>query len=379
MLPRRNPAALLRPMPAAAEITVLHYTGARDDRGGIMSMLRALSTEARFKSLLGVDRAFAPAISFLPAVHFSRVDAEVIGARTIWCARHVAREAQAWLASEPDRVFHAHSRAGMVAALWLARRGERRVVASVHCYGRHRWFYRWAARELKDRLYWLTPAMKRYYGIDPGGSWNQCMPPCIADAMVTTTAHSRRDRQKPVRLAGAGLLAEWKGWHLMLEAFALLPASVRARLHFTHIGSSDASTASIRYAKTLRERTAALGLTQNIQWSGEQASSRPLLEASDCAVVLSSHEPFSMVMLEALALRVPVLASAAGGPSDVLQAGSNGWFFQPDDAGDLARQLAMLAETDALEAAQVTTEHVQRFRASVVGAEWGEIYRRLLG
>ena len=33
-------------------------------------------------------------------------------------------------------------------ALWLARAGERRVVVSVHCYGRQRWFYRWAARQL---------------------------------------------------------------------------------------------------------------------------------------------------------------------------------------------------------------------------------------
>ena len=34
-----------------------------------------------------------------------------------------------------------------------------------------------------------------------------------------------------------------------------------------------------------------------------------------------------------------MLASQAGGPSDVLEPGVNGWFFRPNDAADLRAKL----------------------------------------
>ena len=49
-------------------------------------------------------------------------------------------------------------------------------------------------------------------------------------------------------------------------------------------------------------------------WRGEQTSSRALLEQCDCAVVLSREEPFSMVMLEALARRRARAGEPGGRP-----------------------------------------------------------------
>ena len=353
--------------------TVLHYTGSDDDRGGVMSVLHALAGAGRFACVLGVNPNFVsrrtPA---LPVLEFPRIDGEIIGAKTFWRARAVARAAQRWLAEDRTRIFHAHSRAGLVVALWLARAGGRRVVASVHCYGRQRWFYRWAARQLDGRLYWLSPAMKRYYGVTAGEAWAQCIPGCVP-AVAENQAQRKRDPAR-LRLGGVGALVEWKGWHLIPEALAKLPAKIRARVRFDHIGGAGGDAESQRYAARLRARTGELGLAESVMWRGEQVSSAAFLREIDCLVVASDHEPFSIAVLEALAAGVPVLAADTGGAQDLIERERSGWFFRSGDSEALAEAIARLAEDSAWARIAVGPETVQPFTAPVIAARWESVY-----
>ncbi len=341
-----------------------------------MSVLRALAGTDRFAGVLGVNPGFvqrrAPA---LPVLALPRIDGEIIGAKTFWRARAVAREVRRWLAVDRARVFHAHSRAGLVAALWLARAGERRVVASVHCYGRQRWFYRWAARRLDGRLFWLSPAMKRYYGVTMDDAWAQCLPGCVP---VPADAPVRRPRDPArLRLGGVGALVAWKGWHLLPEALAQLPADVRARVRFDHIGGAGIDAASQAYAARLRELTAAHGLEDRVSWHGEQASSAKFLREIDALVVASDHEPFSIAVLEALAAGVPVLAADTGGAQDLIEAERSGWFFRNADAAALAGAIARLTQVDAWARIDVGPEMVRRFTAPVIAEQWERVYAAL--
>ena len=76
------------------------------------------------------------------------------------------------------------------------------------------------------------------------------------------------------------------------------------------------------------------------------------LNLADLLVVPSHHEPFGQVLLEAMAVRVPVLATRSGGPLDfVVDSGSeaNGWFCDVDDVASLAEtMLAALADQTEL-------------------------------
>jgi glycosyltransferase involved in cell wall biosynthesis len=312
----------------------------------------------------------------LAAVEFPRVAGETIGLANAWRTRAVARAVRAWLRGDPRRIFHGHSRAGLLVALWLARAGERRVIVSVHCYGKQKWFYRWAARRLGARLFWLTPAMKQYYRVADAGTWAQCIPGCVPAGVVAPTARGRA-ADGLVRLGGVGALVAWKRWHLVLDALARLPGAVRAKLRFTHIGGADASPESARYAAALQAQTTALGLDEVVQWRGPQPSAAPLLAGIDGLIVASQREPFSVAMLEALAAGVPVLAADSGGARDVIVPPRNGWFFRSGDAGDLARALTMLAESDALALARVEPEQLRSFTAPVVAEQWAGIYARL--
>ncbi len=365
--------------PSDAPPTVLHYTGADDDRGGIVSAILAMQSAGRFAGVLGVNRGFrAGRSSGFPRLEFLPLAGERLGVATFWRARSVAREVQHWIQAEPNRVYHGHSRAGLAVALWLARRGERRAVVTVHCYGRQRWFYRWAARQLGSRLFWLTPAMKRHYGVEAPATWAHCLPGCLPDEQIDAGYPPRDYTRRPLRLAGIGALVEWKQWHAVLEALAVLPPSSRDQFRFEHIGAGEDSGGSRRYAGELRAQTVRLKLEQHVTWRGAEPSSRRLLAEANCLLVPSRGEPFSMAMLESLAAGVPVLAAAGGGPGDVLTPGLNGWLFDPARPGALAARIQELLHPDALAGIRIEAEQLRAYRASTVAEAWRKVYRDCL-
>ncbi|AWI08443.1 glycosyltransferase family 4 protein [Ereboglobus luteus] len=376
---------------------VLFYLGYDDDRGGICSFLRALSTAAapHFEMTLGVNEAAQFDRLALPVIEFPIINGETISPRTFLRARIIARAAREWLRADPRRVFHGCSRTGLLVALWLAHWGERRVAATVHHYGRHRWFYRRAARTLTPgkRLFFLSPEMSRYYGLPPQ-SWDDCLPPCIVPGTRascpqneppklfenTKRAGFPRSRGEIIRAAGIGAIVRWKRWEFVLDALAQLPAYIRAQWHFTHIGANDGTEDSIRYERELRERTRALNLETRVTWLGQQPSSAPLLRETDVLLVPSDNEPFSIARIEAFDADVPSISADSGGARDLITTTPpvNGWFFRTGDAADLARALAHLAETNALAQARIDRDSLRRFSADHSARQHAQVYAGLL-
>jgi glycosyltransferase involved in cell wall biosynthesis len=357
-------------------LTVLHYVGADDDRSGIISVIRAMAGINFFDCLLGVNPGFVQhRFPLLRTLELSRVQGEVIGWSALWRARTVGREVRRWLDGGPRRMFHGHSRAGLLVALWLHRAGERRVIVTVHCYGLQRWFYRWAAAQLGERMIWLTPAMKAYYGVGKR-TWDGCVP----NSLPHTPSPPRHAALISSRLilGGAGQLVPWKGWHVVIESLALLTPSIRGRIEFRHIGTTNDTAESAAYARELVRLAEERGVEAQVKWLGWQSSSAQLLTEIDCLVVPSDHEPFSMVALEALFAGLPVLAADTGGPTDFVTEGQNGWFFRTGEARDLARVITMLLESSALAAIEIETTALRRFTTQEIAPQWARIYERTL-
>jgi len=308
----------------------------------------------------------------LETLELPRAAGERIDARNLWRARAVARAIREWLHADARRLYHGHSRAGLLAGLWLARMGERRVVVSVHCYGRRRWFYRWAARRLGRRLFWLSPAMKRHYGLG-GDSWEQCIPGCAGAAPDVRARRAWRSGGV-LRLGGAGALVRWKRWELVLAALRQLSPDARAAVEFRHIGGAEATAGARRYAATLRERSAGLPVT----WCGWRADPASFYEEIDGLVVASENEPLSVAMLEALMAGIPVLAADSGGAVDVIRPPANGWLFRSGDAADLADVIRRLLAPDGAARATIDAESLRRFAPAAVAAQWRDVYARLL-
>jgi glycosyltransferase involved in cell wall biosynthesis len=355
--------------------TVLHYVGYDHDAGGIVAVVRALASTGRFHCLLGLNRGSRHELRpELPVTGFSRVAGETIGVVNWIRSRRVAREVQAWMREDQRRIFHGHSRAGLLVAGWLHRWGERRVVVSVHCYGTQRWFYRRAAQEHGDRLFWLTPAMRRHYGL-PDDGWKQCLPGGMAEDRFGVRPAPRIPGR--LRLGGAGEISVRKKWETVLGAIASLPRDLRPVVSFEHIGAPAPGFG--RWAEALQSVAEKAGISGQVIWRGSEASSRRLLSEIDLLAVPSDHEPYSMILQEALAAGVPVIAADSGGPSDVVRPGENGWLFRTGDPSDLARVIRERLATRDWETMDRTAIRATARRASEVAERWEEVYARIVG
>jgi hypothetical protein len=354
---------------------VLHFIGYNDDRGGIVAMIRALSAAARFRSVLGVNPGCVQhGRPPMPVMELPRIEGESINLANFGRAWTVARRVRDWMDENPHRVFHGHSRAGLLVALWLHLWGERRVVVSVHCFGRHRWFYRLVHGLFGSRLLWYSPAMKRHYGLKDL-SWSGCMPNGLS-ATLPMAMRGGPASGTVLRLGGAGAMVGWKRWDLVLEALARLPASAKVR--FIHIGGALDSAESRACERDLRAQTEKLGLSDRVEWRGWQPSSAALLAEVDAVVVPSDGEPFSMIALEAMFAGVPVIATRGGGPEDFVLEGVNGWLVPPGEAAALAARLESLAQPAAWAGLRVVPEHLRRFSMTeTLAARWVEIYSSL--
>lgn len=97
----------------------------------------------------------------------------------------------------------------------------------------------------------------------------------------------------------------------------------------------------------IEARIERLGLKDAVRITGFQSDVRPLLAASDVAV-LTSHavETFSIAALEALSLGKPMVLTRIGGAAEQIQPGENGFLYEAGDIGALTGHLSALAAPD---------------------------------
>ena len=134
-------------------------------------------------------------------------------------------------------------------------------------------------------------------------------------------------------LAIVAQITPWKGQLDAIEAFSLIRRQhPHARLLV--VGEPKFVFASTRYDNTayLEELHAAverLGLAGSVYFLGERADVPDVMAAADLLLVPSWEEPFGRTIIEAMAMGVPAVATAAGGPSEIIDDGDDGVLLPP--------------------------------------------------
>ncbi|EIK54462.1 group 1 glycosyl transferase [Stutzerimonas stutzeri TS44] len=96
-----------------------------------------------------------------------------------------------------------------------------------------------------------------------------------------------------------------------------------------------------RLESSLKALAAELGVAEQVRFLGQVPRGRRYFKAFDVFALTSDHEPFGMVLLEAMVAGVPLIVSNCGGGKEVVE--GVGVLFPLGDAGALAEGLARMS------------------------------------
>jgi glycosyltransferase involved in cell wall biosynthesis len=155
-----------------------------------------------------------------------------------------------------------------------------------------------------------------------------------------------------VKLLGmVARLVAFKGHRYFLEAAAQVAKEID-QAHFVLIGEGTERGAIERQADRL-------GIRERVHLMGNRKDSRHLVSAFDVAVLPSLSEGLPNSVMEAMSAGVPVVATPAGGTTELIRDGETGYLVPPADAKTLAQRLLFVLTHES--ESQAVAESGQKF------------------
>jgi glycosyltransferase involved in cell wall biosynthesis len=176
-----------------------------------------------------------------------------------------------------------------------------------------------------------------------------------------------------------GMLLPWKGHTVFLRAARqVLERLPNARAFVVGAAPSRGKA----YEEELRALAQELGIADRVIFTGFRDDVSEMLTLLDVVVHASTApEPFGRVIAEAMAMRRPVIATRAGGPTEIIEDGRTGFLVPPGDVEALAGQITTLL-TDSALAGRIAEagyqEARERFSAEAHSALVQGVYDRVL-
>ncbi len=282
-------------------------------------------------------------------------------------ARPSVQQAARWM-----RAFDAHVPAALAAARrrFIARLTRRAVPASAASEAERRIEHMRAVCDSATRL--LAPSnalIEEFARFGVARDRMQLIELGINTRPLTGLTRQKSDR---LRIGFVGSLLPSKAPHVLIEAVQGLPPR---RVELTIAGSLAPYHGDTSYAATLRP----LLRSNGVQWlNGVPHQRMPEVFASLDVIVVPSVwlENSPLVIKEAFAAGLPVVASNLGGMAEMVSDGQNGLLFAPGDAADLRRALKRLLDERGL--LDHLREGIPRVRTIDEDAAWtSALYRDL--
>lgn len=186
-----------------------------------------------------------------------------------------------------------------------------------------------------DRLVAVSSAIERLlregYRVPPERV--TAIPTAIAPRPGATTPWPPLPAGRPL-VGRVSRLAPEKGVDVFLHAAARL-APLHPEARFLVVGDGPCRA-------ELEALAATLGLGERVHFLGFRPDARAVIADLDVLAVTSRSDGAPLVVLEAMAAAVPVVASAVGGLVDQVAHGRTGLLVPPDEPGALAEALGAL-------------------------------------
>jgi len=297
------------------------------------------------------------------------------------CGRKLA----SLIRDEQFSIIHAHTPRSLMVADQAARLAKVPLVYHVHSpAGRDstRWFRNMAnawlerhAAHRASRLIAVSPSVRRYM-IEQGFLASHVI--CVPNGVPTIDVRPRAFAPKTWTLGMSALFRPRKGIEVLLEALKLVRQGgndVRLRA----IGPFETPA----YEAEVRALVVKLGIGDAIEWTGFVTNIGAELAQIDALVLPSLFgEGLPMVVLEAIAAGVPVIASDVEGVPEAIVDHEDGLLVQPGDAASLAAAIneltSGLVDYPTL-SRNAQARHAERFSAEAMASNVAAVYDQVLG
>lgn len=134
-----------------------------------------------------------------------------------------------------------------------------------------------------------------------------------------------------------GRFEEWKGQHILVEAISNL-ISHHKNIKVQFVGGP--ASAKPEYLENLKTRVSQLNLNNYIDFLGIRNDVPDILANTDILVVpTSTSEPFGRTVIEGMAASCIVIATAAGGPLEIIKDKQTGFLVTPNSVDALSNKL----------------------------------------
>jgi mannosyltransferase len=283
-------------------------------------------------------------------------------------------------AGRPYRVWHARRNTEMLGGLILRHvlRAPLKLLFTSASQRRHKPFTKWLIRRMdavvatsrKTAAYLEVPNTVIMHGIDTARF-----------CPVSDQAAAKRalGLDPAMNIVGCiGRIRHQKGTDLFVDTMIrLLPE----RPGWMAIIAGRTTAEHREFETELRERIAAAGLSDRIRFVGEHTSIEQWYQVLSLLVAPQRWEGFGLTPLEAMACRVPVVASDVGAFSELIVDGKTGAVIEPDSLESMITATAVYFDDTSLRKAtgQAAAEHVrdnfplQREAESLIA-----VYRQLM-
>ncbi len=130
----------------------------------------------------------------------------------------------------------------------------------------------------------------------------------------------------------------------------------------------------------LMKTIATLGLDKEVMLLGKQEHIPKILKSSDLFVLPSIKEAFGLVLLEAMACQLPIIASNVGGIPEIIQNHKNGELVEAGDTCAIADKIVELYENKAQreKIAFIGNHDVKKFGAKEMALKTERIYDQVM-
>lgn len=143
-----------------------------------------------------------------------------------------------------------------------------------------------------------------------------------------------------LEFVSVGRLGHEKGHDKIINALSELPSEELHKCHLTIVGGGGMES-------ELKKSVRRYGLESVVSFTGETKNPYPYIKNANALILASKYEGFGLVLVEAMALGVPVIATNTTGASDIIENGRYGIQI-PNDIEQLASTIRDIISKPAI-------------------------------